>query len=99
MVYALWNGGSSYSISDMSHLEEFRSIKHATETFRERAETSGAAHLNTYYADCENEAVRFPAVDETTSMGVYKYDPREGNNGPNFRLSLGPRGGIRRENF
>jgi hypothetical protein len=99
-VFATWHGGSGYSIGTIDDdLESFPSIALARETFRERANTSGAAYLNTYYVNRENESVRFPAVDETTTMDVFLYDPRTGGDSPDFRLVLGPRGGVKRENY
>lgn len=102
MIYALWHGGSSYSSSSIENndLEQFPNIADARDTFRDRAETSGGYPLPTHYANRENTNTCFPAVDETTSMDVYKYDPREVCDPyPDFRFVFGPRGGIRRENY
>lgn len=100
-VFAVWHGGSSYSVGDISaHLEKFASIAAAKRVFAERARTSGAFPLSTYFVNRENTPVRFPAVDENTSMDVYAYDPREtADPYPDFRLVLGPKGGVRRENY
>lgn len=99
VAYGIWHGGSGYSLGDIRELEKFPSIKFARETFQERAQSTGAAYLNTYFTDRENESVRFPAVDERTTMDVYLYDPREGGDSPDFRLVLGPRGGVKRESY
>jgi hypothetical protein len=102
VVFALWHGGSSYSPGSIENgdLEKFDTIAQARETFRDRAETSGGWPLPTYFVDRENNGTRFPAVDEKTSMDVYTYDPRAaGDPYPNFRFILGPRGGVRRENY
>jgi hypothetical protein len=94
IVQALWFGGSSYS--DRGEVEQFRSITHAIETFRERAETSGAYPLSTYYVNRENEPVTFPAVGRDCTMDVYTHPA---NTYPSFTLELGPRGGVRRRSF
>lgn len=102
MIYALWHGGSSYSHGSIESkdLEQFPSIEMARGTFRERAETSGGYALPTYFADRENDRTAFPAVDETTSMDVYRYDPREVCDPyPDFRFVLGPKGGVKRESY
>ncbi|MFI6512889.1 hypothetical protein ACIBCT_35255 [Streptosporangium sp. NPDC050855] len=100
IVTALWFGGNgSYSLPDADSVEQFTSITHAINTFRERAETSGAFGLPTYFVNRENSRVCFPAVGEDCTMDVYIGRAGETANYPDFRLALGPRGGVKRESY
>lgn len=100
MLYVLWHGGSSYSAGDMKDLEEFRSIRSAKFALIERYESGGGRSCRAQRVGQEAEWTRFPAVDLTSSMEVYTYDPREVvDPWPDFRLFFGPRGGVQRENY
>lgn len=102
MVYALWHGGSSYSLSSIENkdLECFGSIREAKSHLRWRYESNGHTPCTFGFVDREPTSVYVPSVTTDSTMDVYKYDPREVcDPSPDFRLVFGPRGGIRRENY
>lgn len=101
-VYALWHGGDSYSSGSIHNgdLEWFESLRAAKEVFRERYESSGRRTVEFCYIDRPWESTYVPAVNESASMDIYTYDPRETDDPyPDFRLSFGPRMGIVRESY
>jgi hypothetical protein len=97
-VFALWHGGSSYSPGELAnHLESFASLRAAFDALRERAESNGIFRCAFAYVDREPESFYCPVVDGS-EMLVYRTDPREcADPYPDEVLSIGPRGGIRRE--
>lgn len=102
-VFALWHGGASYSVSSIhdNDLEQFESIAAAEYAFRDRFDSNGRRTVDFHYVQREPDSTYVPAVDESSTMDIYKYDPREsdGDAYPDFQLSFGPRGGVRRESF
>lgn len=81
-VWTQWWGGCNYAHPMRNDYEEFRSLKNAIANFQSR-------FTDTYYP-CVSE------VDAT--MLVWKYDPtNERDPYPDLEITLGPRGGIRRE--
>lgn len=88
-VYCQFWGGSNYACPWPDQWEEFDSLRAAKETFDERA---------------HNEDYRFPCVDGAAAEmliwchnpgGPYPFDMA--HNYPDYRLALGPRGGVRQE--
>jgi hypothetical protein len=101
IVYALWNGGSSYrpgSLDD-GDLERFPSMAAARQAFAQRSESRGWERYAFHYVDRPEESACLPSIDHaTTSLTVYAYDPRESTDPyPSCLLTIGPRGGIVRD--
>lgn len=80
-VFGLWYGGYNYANPELTDAEEFASIQDAVDTFWRRA-------------DFDPE---FPCV-ESPEMMLYRVNPASiPDPYPDFRLTIGPRGGVRRE--
>lgn len=84
IVYMEWNA-SSYAVAGPDDRERMSSIKEAKETFWRRADFDP----------------RFPCVEDSEA---YLYIPdskhengAEGGDYPDYRLYMGPRGGVRME--
>lgn len=98
LVYGLWYGGPSYSQPDRESLEVFPSISAAKRALWERYYDGDWSHCDVTYADGRVVSVLFPCVErESTEIGLFLYDPREGDGDwyPDRLLSLGARGGVR----
>ena len=94
-VFAVWYGGPSYSTSDIhKDRERFPSIRAAERAFLERYESNGQYACPTFYINREPGNLLFPAVTEESEMEIYATATADE---PWFRLTFGPRGGIRRE--
>ena len=86
--WGLWYGGSSYAAGSIDDIEEFRSIERAREVFEGRYR---AGHWQDHGGGLT------PCVDQDTStMLVFLRDPHGEDPYPDFELSFGPRGGVRR---
>lgn len=83
-VFATWHGGYSYSPPSIpEHVETFASLEAARDAFQAR-----------YW----NRDGSTPCVDESASMALYLADPSDSADPyPDALLTIGPRGGIRRE--
>ena len=83
-VWAMWHGGYSYAVPELSDAEPFDSLAHATRVF--------AARL-------ANDDRFTPCVDRSSTMHVFTGGHPETYRDPypDRVLSVGPRGGIRSE--
>jgi hypothetical protein len=80
----LWYGGSSYAAPnghDPRDCEYFASLKEAGRTLQRRA---------------DNDDRYTPCVDDTSEMHLYRGGEYH-ENGPDMVLTIGPRGGVRRD--
>lgn len=99
-VYGVWNSVGAFAASGLEHLEAFPSIRAAKTVLLERFESNGKSRCDTFYTDMPNWPTYFPNVGrETACIDLYLYNPKEGDNGPDRRLVIGPRGGVKSENF
>lgn len=98
IVFGLWHGGSSYALGEIdTDLERFPSLASAQRALQERSESNGARSCLFRYIDRGDTREYCPVV-EGSSMLVYLSDPREVREPyPDFLLSIGPRGGIKKE--
>lgn len=95
-IYGMWHGGAGYSYGDMPNdIEAFTSLTHAKDVLREREDNSGRYELDTFYVHRDNSPVRMPAV-EGSSMDLYG---NASGGEPYARLTFGPRGGVKVENY
>jgi hypothetical protein len=104
-VFGLWHGGIGYSHSEIeTDLERFGSIAEAEEAMRDRETNNSGAYTKDFkYVYRAPESVLLPAV-EGSSMDLFVGgewgDPiPEGGAYPDYRLTIGPRGGIVRESY
>ncbi|SRR6266581_3216933 len=99
MIYALWHGGSSYSVGELERdLETFPSIRVAGWALRTRANNGGWMPQGFTYADGRTVRALTPCADEGCEVTVYLSDPRGSHDPyPDYILTIGPRGGIKRE--
>lgn len=96
MIYAIWHGGSSYSFGEIPEdLETFDSIRDAKNALRERRDKGYGYRQSFRRPDGTVEEILTPAVDESSTMTLYFYDPSEAHDPyPDRMLSFGPRGGV-----
>ena len=104
-VFALWHGGSSYSVGGLEYLEKFDSLAAAKEEFYERYHYSRGYFQ---YAE-ETEYITSgstgtPTVSESASMEIFLGDLEEIHGGrangdlyPDRVISFGPQMGVRIE--
>lgn len=97
-VYGLWDGGHSYSESDMDSLEVFPSIADAKYQLFLRYGSNGIGPVKFDYVNREPEYTLTPAVDKTSRIRLFLFDPREYHDGisyPDRIVYFGPKGGVR----
>lgn len=97
IVFATWNGGSSYSPSSIPEdVERFDSIGDAKYEFWARYNLSVSRPFE--YVNRDSENVEVPAVSEDSEMWLYFGDPSEERDPyPDRIVKFGPRGGVRVE--
>ena len=101
-VFALWHGGSSYSVGGLEYLEKFDSLAAAKEEFYERYHYSRGYFQ--YAEETEyitSESTSTPTVSESASMWIFLGDiediGRDGDLYPDRVISFGPQMGVRIE--
>lgn len=76
-VYALWHGGGSYALGEISDsLETFPTLGCARDACASRWGTGSRWRQLFKYADGRQDYVFTPVVDETSGMHVWMSDPR-----------------------
>lgn len=98
MWFGRWYGGSSYSVGELSDsLETFASIESAKEALYDRCYSGRYPNTFDYVRGTKHSET--PAVDESSEIQLYAYDPWETTDPyPDKRVFFGPRGGVRVEN-
>jgi hypothetical protein len=81
-TYMLWYGGSNYANPELADAEKFPSVAAALHAFRIRAEGR-----DSYYPCVESSSALIYASDPATMRDPY----------PDLRITMGPRGGVRKE--
>lgn len=105
-------GGASYAPSHGAEsIEVHNSITAAIESFRDRYENGYWKTIDLEFADGHKDSVLMPCVSDDSYMFLYaipdfdseltdlanESEEAIGLGYPDFRLTIGPRGGIRRE--
>lgn len=95
-VYGYWWGGHSYANDESDeYLEVFDSTRAAMVALDSRNRFGYSSRQTFNYADGRTEHHYCPVVDKESTIKLYLYDPREGDNGPDRKIYFGPRGGVR----
>lgn len=78
IIYALWHGGSSYACGSVADdVETFASVEDACDALGDRAARGYWQRQTFTYTDGRTEHDYTPNADESPSMWIWHYDPRD----------------------
>jgi len=93
LIYAQWNGGSSYAHGGVEDRECFTSYREATEALCDRRESGHWYEQTFLYINRPQDRALTPCVDESSYLDLYATRDSDDLIG---RIEFGPRGGVRR---
>jgi hypothetical protein len=111
MIFATYNGPAYGSFDYRDSLEVFASEKNAKAAFRSRQRGGMDIVVSVQYDDCDfwvnaTEYISFDRSTDQDFIDLYRAEKVEGaselyhvDDMPYARLTVGPRGGIRKESF
>ncbi|MBN6050769.1 hypothetical protein JYK22_02390, partial [Nonomuraea sp. RK-328] len=93
--FGLWHGGFGYSLAEDQDLERFASLEDAKRKLTERHRRGYWQRSHFDFVHREPAEVLTPCVSDDCEITLYR--SRDGDDWPDARVYLGPRGGVRFE--